>query len=295
MEGGLFMSRKDYLDTYLTMIALRGLTDHTLKSYRTYISAYLDFVFEFLKKDPADVSWDEMRLFIKHLQKSRNLADRTINTAISQLRFFTLYVLHKPWDPTQIPIRKFDQYMPFVPSREEVALFISAIEDPKIRTMVILMYSSGLRVGEVCRIKCEDIDRANMRIHITHGKNRSDRYALLSPLALKELETYWYKCGRPRNFLFPQRRNPNRPNDPQNVEFHMRLAEDNLHWPHRFTCHSLRHAFATHFYEDTHDLLTLKHLLGHKSINSTTIYVTLSNATLGKYASPFDSLKVHHG
>ena len=85
------------------------------------------------------------------------------------------------------------------------------------------------------------------------------------------------------------------PNDPQNLHWHMRKAEDKLGWPHRFTCHSMRHAFATHFYEDTHDLLTLQHLMGHKSITSTTIYITLSNATLRRYSSPFDSLGVHHG
>ena len=241
------MSRKEYIDTYLTMISLRGLTDHTLKSYKTYISAYLDFVFDLLKKDPADVTWDEMRLFIKHLQETRHLSDRTINAAISQLRFFTLYILHKSWDHTQLPMRKFDQYMPFVPSRQEVTSFINAIDDPKTRAMVILMYSAGLRVSEVCNIKCEDIDRSNMRIHIVHSKNRSDRYAMLSPIALAELEKYWRRCGRPRNYL------------------------------------------------DTHDLLTLKHLLGHRSLNSTTIYVTLSDATLRKYVSPFDSLKVNHG
>ena len=98
------MSREEYLDTYLTMISLRGLTDHTLKSYRTYIFAYLDFVFDLLKKDPADVTRDEMRLFIKYLQQTRGLADRIINAAIAQLRFFTMYVLHKPWDPTQITL-----------------------------------------------------------------------------------------------------------------------------------------------------------------------------------------------
>ena len=190
------MNFNKYLDTYITMISLRGLTEHTVKSYKTYISAYLDYVFDLLKKNPADVSW---------------------------------------------------------------------------------------------------IDRRNMRIHITHGKNRSDRYALLSPNALKVLENYWFKCGKPRNYLFPQRYNNNKPNDPQAVERHFRETETKLGWDHRFTCHSLRHAFATHFYEDTHDLLTLKHLLGHKSINSTTIYVTLSDVTLKKYASPFDSLEVRHG
>ena len=289
------MNLNEYLDTYITMISLRGLTNHTVKSYKTYISAYLDYVFVLLKKDPADVSWDEMRSFIKHLQHSRNLSDRTINAVISQLRFFTIYVLHKAWDPYQLPSRKFDQYMPFVPSRIEVTDFLNAIDDHKTRAMAILMYSAGLRIGEVCRLKCEDIDRRNMRIHISHGKNRSDRYALLSPVALKVLEDYWFKCGQPRNYLFPQRFNYDKPNDPQAVERHFREAEAKLGWDHRFTCHSLRHAFATHFYEDTQDLLTLKHLLGHKSINSTTIYVTLSDVTLRKYASPFDSLEVRHG
>lgn len=289
------MNFNKYLDTYITMISLRGLTEHTVKSYKTYISAYLDYVFDFLKKDPADVSWDEMRSFIKYIKHSRNLSDRTINAVISQLRFFTMYILHKPWDQTQLPMRRFDQYIPFVPSRNEVTIFLNSIDDYKTKAMAILMYSAGLRIGEVCHLKCEDIDRRNMRIHITHGKNRSDRYALLSPNALKVLENYWFKCGKPRNYLFPQRYNNNKPNDPQAVERHFRETETKLGWDHRFTCHSLRHAFATHFYEDTHDLLTLKHLLGHKSINSTTIYVTLSDVTLRKYASPFDSLEVRHG
>lgn len=227
------MSRKEYLDTYLTMISLRGFSDHTLKSYRTYISAYLDFVFDLLKKDPADVTWDEMRLYIKHIQQTRHLADRTINAAISQLRFFTMYILHKPWDLTQLPMRRFDQYVPFVPSRDEVAAFINAIDNPKVKAMVILMYSAGLRGSEVCRIKCEDIDRINMRIHITHGKNRSNRYAMLSPIAPKELEAYWCKCGKPRNYLFPQRHNLDKPNDPANVELHIKNIEAKLGWDHR--------------------------------------------------------------
>lgn len=289
------MSQKEYLDTFVTMISLRGLTNHTVKSYKTYISAYLDFVFEFLDKDPADVSWDEMRLFIQHLETTRHLADRTINAVISQLRFFTIYVLHEQWDPTQLPKRKFDRYLPFVPSREEVALFIGALDDPKARAMAIVMYSSGLRIGEVCRLKCEDIDRRNMRIHVTHGKNRQDRYAMLSPAALRELEVYWRKCGKPRNYLFPQRHNADKPNDASFMDRNILAAEENLGWTHRFTNHSLRHAFATHFYEETHDLLTLQHLLGHKSIVSTTIYITLSNATLRRYSSPFDSLEVRHG
>ena len=85
-----------YLNLYREMISLRGLTDHTLNSYSTYIRSYLDYLQNILHKSPENVSWQELRDFIKWLQKERNLADRTINCVISQLRFFTIYVLHNP-------------------------------------------------------------------------------------------------------------------------------------------------------------------------------------------------------
>lgn len=100
------------------MISLRGLTDHTIKSYSTYIRVYLDYLSNILHKLPEDVSWAELRDFILWLQREKNLSDRTVNCAISQLRFFTLYALHKPWDHTQLPLRKFDSYLPYVPSQD---------------------------------------------------------------------------------------------------------------------------------------------------------------------------------
>ena len=173
-----------YVNSFREMISLRGLTDHTLQGYSTYIKAYLDYLTEILHKSPEDVSWDELRDYIRWIQNTRDFSDRTVNGVISQLRFFTMYVLHKPWDHTQLPLRKFDTYMPFVPSKEETWQFISTSPDLKVRTMVTLMYSSGLRIGEVCSLRYENIQRKNMRIHIPHSKNRQDRYAILSSHAL---------------------------------------------------------------------------------------------------------------
>ena len=174
----------DYFNIYREMISLRGLTDHTLTSYSTYIRSYLDYLHSVLHKLPEEVSWDELRDFIRWLQKNRSLSDRTINACISQLRFFTIYVLHKPWDPTQLPIRKFDSYLPFVPTKKEVHTFISTLSDPKPKAMVALMYSAGLRVSEVCNLRYCDIERKTMRIHVARSKSRSDRYAILSQKAL---------------------------------------------------------------------------------------------------------------
>ena len=84
-------------------------------------------------------------------------------------------------------MRRFDEYLPFVPSKQEVSILIDSMPDLKQKAMVALMYSSGLRIGEVCHLRYEDIQRKNMRIHIRHGKNRSDRYAILSKRALDVL------------------------------------------------------------------------------------------------------------
>ena len=75
-----------YFNFYRDMISLRGLADHTLKSYCTYIRAYLDYLQNILHKLPEDVSWQELRDFIRWLQADRGISDRTVNTAISQIR-----------------------------------------------------------------------------------------------------------------------------------------------------------------------------------------------------------------
>ena len=275
------------------MISLRGLTDHTLTSYSTYISAYLQYLSDVCSVSPEEASWQQMRDFIFWLQKNRGISDRTVNTCISQLKFFTLYVLHKPWDPYQLPFRRFDSFVPFIPSRKEMETFLFSISDIKFKLICCLMFSAGLRVGEVRHLKCSDIERSRNRIHIRASKNRSDRYVKLSDRVWKLILQYWYSLpveSRPKDWLFPQKYNPNKPIDHQRIPDFILAHEKELGWEHRFTCHTFRHAFATYHYEDGTDLLTLKALMGHQSINSTVIYVHLSSKTLMDASSPFDRM-----
>lgn len=278
-----------YLNSFMEMISLRNLTDHTLKSYCTYIRAYLSYLSTVISKNPEDATWDDLRGFIRWLQKTRGLSDRTINACISQLRFFTMYVLHKSWDSTQLPLRKFDTYLPFVPTKQEVFTLIDSFEDIKPKAMTALMYSSGLRIGEVCRMQYEDVSRKQMTIHIPKSKSRSDRYAILSENALEILTRYWYESGKPTGYLFPKQRNTDKPIDTFYLSRHIHLQEKALGWDKRITCHSLRHAFGTHLYEAGADLLTIKELLGHKSLASTMIYIHLAVGKNAKALSPFDN------
>ena len=126
------------------MISLRSLTDHTIRSYSTYIKVYLGYLDSVLHKSSEDVSWDELRDFISWLQTQQGLSDRTINHCISQLRFFSIYVLHRPWDAMQLPMCRFDSFLPYIPSEEEIWTFISSISDLKFKAIIALTYSSGL-------------------------------------------------------------------------------------------------------------------------------------------------------
>lgn len=284
----------NYLEHFSEMIALRGLKESTRKTYVIYISAYLEYIAKNLGKSPEDVSWSEMRAFIQWIQEVRGLSDRTINYVIAQLRFFTLYVLHLGWDPYQLPYRKYNKYIPFIPTREEVQTIINAIDDVRVRTMVMIMYGGGLRIGEVCNLRTSDIDSASMRLHIAMSKNRSERYALLPQVVLEQLRKYWVMYSGPRDILFHRKNDPHKPVSAAYVNNQIRKAEEKLGWPHRFTCHTFRRAFATHFYEDTLDLMALKELMGHRSLRSTTVYVTLSSRTLHQHKSPIESLQVRH-
>ena len=139
----------DYLKIYREMISLRGLTDHTIISYSTYIKTYLSYLSEILHRSPENVSWDDLRQFIYWIKEERQLSDRTINACISQLRFFTLYVLHKPWDPSQLPINS-ERSHPFVPEKKNTSpIQISAVS-PRLGTILKNHIQSNSVIFQSC-------------------------------------------------------------------------------------------------------------------------------------------------
>lgn len=156
--------------------------------------------------------------------------------------------------------------------------------------MVAIMYSSGLRIGEVCRLRYEDINRTTMKVHIQHSKNRQERFAPLSKYALDILTQYWFECGKPKEWLFPKQTDSTGPIDTFFLSRHTHEHEEPLGWAKRITCHSFRHALGTHLYENGTDLLTIKAILGHKSLNSITIYVHLASTSFASVVNPLDQM-----
>ncbi len=281
-----FFDDKPYVKKFNDLLILRDLTHNTVKSYNSMLRRYLSWV-KSCQRVPEDISFAEIRDYLLFLKQRENLSNRTINAHISQLRFFHLYVLRKPWDKYEIPYMKFNTKLPDILTLEEVHYFINTIPNLKHKACVALLYSAGLRVSELCHLRYEDISRKNMRIYIRPSKSRSDRYAILSKKALDILTKYWFSFGKPKGWLFLGTKD----NCPI-VSFTVsRFINDHcsfLGLEKKVTAHMLRHSFGTHLYEQGYDLLTIQKLLGHKSASSSLIYVHLGATTMKKLKSPFD-------
>lgn len=282
----------DYFSMFIQMLQAKGLTDNTIRSYRTYIKPYLDYLSS-LSIAPEDASWQTMRDFLSWIKSERALCDRTVNMIISYLQFFHMYVLHKPWEPTQIPFRKFNVYLPFVPARREVHAFISSLEDTKARLAVSILYATGLRLDELCHLKCKDIISSSKKIYVSASKNHQDRFVPMPDMIWQMILAYYHalpKKMKPDTWLFTQQRSIKYPMDKQWLQKIILEQRIVLGMDKRLTAHSFRHAYSTHSYENGMDLLTLKVFLGHKSLNSTTIYVHLAASTMSRTKNPFEQI-----
>lgn len=284
-----------YLEQIDDILSFGGRSPRTIISYKTYVAPFLEYCVNHLHKDPAEVSCAEIRAYLVALQNTRGLCDATINHAISEIRFLYEAVLGLQWNSKQIPHRKFKRGLPFVPDRDTVEAFLSSISDLKKKAMVCLLYSSGLRISEVCRLKCADIEHSKERIYVRPSKNGKDRYTILAEESYEILCKYWLSLPagkRSRDWLFTQQTNLENPIYPQFIQGFIQKQELLLGWEHRLTAHSFRHSFSTHCYQDGMDLLTLSKLLGHSDIHSTTIYVHLAELGMRHYNSPMKGMVI---
>jgi len=283
----------DYFSTFIQVLQTRKLSKNTVRVYVSYIKSYLAYL-DALQIPPELASYQDMRDFLEWIQSERNLSDRTINMIISYLQFFQLYVLHKDWDKTQIPFRAFNTYLPYAPSPAEVKRFLDAADNLKVRLAIAILYATGMRLDELCHLRCSDIMHSSGKIYIRHSKNHSDRYVPLPESIWQMILQYWYSLPddrRPREWLFTQQTRLDHPMDKQWIQREVLNLRKSLGIDSRISAHSFRHAYATRCYENGMDLLTLKAYMGHNSINSTCIYVKLAASYKDGFVNPFDQLK----
>ena len=173
-------------------------------------------------------------------------------------------------------------------SKEEVKRILDVTVNIKHKALLMLMYSGGLRVGEIVRLKPEDIDAERSLIHIKGSKGRKDRYTILSKSVLVVLRKYYHQY-RPQKWLFEGAK-PGKHISTRTVQAIFKHACEKAGIKKEVSAHFLRHSFATHLLEGGIDLRYIQEILGHKSSKTTEIYTHVSKASIARIKSPLDTI-----
>jgi site-specific recombinase XerD len=225
-------------------------------------------------------------MYLAYLDKERNLSTSSMNLAISAFRFFYNNVLKK--DITREQHRpRHDKRLPAILSKAEVKQLLDNERNPKHRLLLMLAYSSGLRVSELVALKREHIDLSRKTVFVCSGKGRKDRYTLLSDRAAAFIKEYcalytidsWLFPGQPASSHLSIR-------SAQSI-FDKALAKADIR--KSVSLHSLRHTFATHLLESGTDIKYIQELLGHASLRTTEGYTRVARRSVLKIKSPLDT------
>ena len=256
-------------------------------TYDFYIRKTKEMI-KYFNKPMEEVTIEELRDYLyKHLLLERKLSDKTVNHYNSVIRFIYEVTLDKLLNKKQIPMRKRKKTVYKVLTKEELSTFFNCVDDFKFKTIFMLAYGSGLRIGEIANLRVEDIDSKNMRIFIREGKGNKERYTMLSKQSLEMLRIYWskYRQNKRRGRIFLSESGA--AITVGVIREHFRRYRKKAKLSEKVTMHTLRHCYATNLIENGATLIQVKELMGHSNIRSTMEYVHVANIDLG-LESPLD-------
>src|SRR4030066_1463543 len=166
---------------------------------RTYLREAENLA-KYFDKSPEQLGEDELKAYLLYLMKERHLSEGTFRFYVAGLKFLYRTTLKREWPAEKIKHPKRRRKLPIVLDLSEVESVFSVTKNLKHKAMLMITYSSGLRVSETARLKMTDIDSKRMTVRISQGKG-GDRYSILSQTALEQLRQYWKKY-RPTEWLF---------------------------------------------------------------------------------------------
>jgi integrase/recombinase XerD len=263
----------------------------------TTIHSYLKAVEHFsshLNAPIDEVGPDDLRSYHAYLLETRKLAVNTVVLNICALRFLYIKVLKRRDMKEDLPYPKQRLRLPVILSPNEVAQLIGSARNLYHRTILMTLYSTGLRRAELCRLKVVDVDSKRMMLRVVQGKGGIDREVPLSKKLLGALREY-YRWMRPETYLFPGTVNHSRADKPITEKIVWQAVHEatiRAGIKKRVTPHTLRHCFATHLLESGADLRSIQMMLGHSDLEATTVYLHLSRRHLQAAANPLEQIAI---
>jgi len=267
--------------------------NYSQATIQSYVMAVKEFE-EYRGKSPALPGAEDVRRYQLYLINEKKLMPQTVIVRMSALRFFYWKALkRRDLYSDDLPIPKRPKKLPVVLSREEVTRLIEAASSLLHRTILIVLYATGIRRAELTRVKVSDIDSQLMVIHVRKGKGQRDRDLPMTPKLLEALRDYW-RWARSKVYLFP------RPYSDEEVPIATKTVYHACHeaavrsgLTKRIGPHTLRHTFATHLLGSGADLRTIQHLLGHADLKNTLVYLHLSQHHVRAATNPLDQITLN--
>ncbi|MFA5124439.1 MAG: site-specific tyrosine recombinase/integron integrase [Patescibacteria group bacterium] len=277
METNQHYPSQDPLVKLRQEMKLRNFSHKTIKSYLYYITDFLNKS----KKQIRQINSSDIREYLENMSDS-GISASTMNCAYSALKMYFEKIMFRKFF-VAIPRAKKEKHLPEVLSRTEILKMLNSLSNPKHHCIVALLYGSGLRVGEVVRIRIKDIDLERMSLRIYQGKGKKDRYTVL-PESLKSILSAQCKIKLSTDFLFTNGRGSHltEASIQKIVDQSAKKAGINR----KISPHTLRHSFATHLLENGTDIRYIQELLGHSNIKTTQIYTHVARSMISNIKSP---------
>ena len=254
----------------------------------TYLACLKNFFIYFNLQNTEDLSKEELLIYLEHLVK-KGYSKSAQNQHINAIKFYYEKFLEREKQYYYIdrPIK--DKKIPIVLSKEEVQLLFNQIQNLKHRTILVIIYSCGLRISELINLRIKDIDTKRMLIQIRNSKGNKDRQVQLTNQILSLIKKY-YNNYLPKNFLI----NGSSGGKYSTASIQKIIKRMALKAGIRknITPHTLRHSFATHLLEDGIDIRYIQTILGHSNIQTTQIYTHVSSKHLKNIKNPTDDMNI---
>jgi len=269
-------------DQMLMDLQLCGIKPRTQKNYLREA----ENLAKYFNRSPAELGEQELKEYLLYLIKERHLSEGTFRFYVAGLKFLYRTTLKREWPVEKIKHPRAKTKLPVVLDLSEVESLFSVTRNLKHKAMLMITYSSGLRVSEAARLKLTDIDSVRMTVRISQGKGGKDRYSILSQTTLEHLRQYWKKY-RPAKWLFEGQKKDNHITL-YTIQAIFQAAKKRAHITKPASIHTLRHSFATHLIEAGTSLHHVQLLLGHRSPTTTSVYLHVSRLNLSQVVSPLD-------
>ena len=268
----------------LADLQLKGIKPRTQHNYLREA----DNLEQYFSKSPEELQESEIKDYLLHLLQDKKVSEGTFRFYVAALK--ALYrTLNREWLVEKICYPKRKKTLPVVLALSEVEALFAVTENIKHKAILMIIYSSGLRISEAANLKIPDIDSKRMMVRVQQGKGSKDRYTILSQTTLEQLRQYWRQY-RPKEWLFEGSNDTHLSITSIWQIFHDAKKRAGITKP--VSPHSLRHSFATHLVEAGTSLHHVQLLLGHRSPTTTTVYLHVSRLNLAQVTSPLDKVPI---